>query len=129
MKILIVDDDVELAGLLTEILLAHEYEASAVFNGTEGLERITADPPDVALLDINMPGIDGISLCKEIRSNDRFRAMKIIMLTFSDVPSDIAKAVSAGADAYINKGTKAAVIVARIEDLVRLQKPPEGVNT
>jgi len=126
MKILIVDDDEELAGLLTDILENHGYEVSAVFNGTTGLERITADPPDIALLDINMPGTDGIELCKQLRANDTFRAMKIIMLTFSDLPADIAKAVSAGADAYINKGSKAAAIVARIQELANLQKPPEA---
>lgn len=114
--ILIVDDDPQFRRVLRTTLAAKGYEVSEARNGTEALERIRNARHDVALLDINMPEMTGIEICREIRKSSE---MPIIMLTVRNTENDKVVALDAGADDYITKPFGANELLARIRAALR----------
>jgi len=103
-KILLVDDEQKNIKILLEILEFEEkYITRAVLSGRECLEILPEFKPDILLLDIMMPGLDGYEVCKEIRNNPSYNSMKIIMLSGRAMQDEIKKGFEAGADQYISK--------------------------
>ncbi|MEI8243866.1 MAG: response regulator [bacterium] len=103
-RILIVDDDPHIGELLYVNLDAAGYEADRAANGREAIDRITAARPDLVILDVMMPEMDGWELCKSIRDDPDCRDIRIVMLTARDTDRDkmIGKGVF-GVDAYLTK--------------------------
>lgn len=103
-KILLVDDEQKNIKILLEILeFEEEYITKAVLSGRECLEMIPEFKPDILLLDIMMPGLDGYEVCKEIRNDPNYNSMKIMMLSGRAMQDEIKKGFEAGADQYISK--------------------------
>ncbi len=100
-KVLIVDDEVEFASALAERLLLRDYEASAVNHAEDAIAAVMKDPPAVVLLDLRMPGIDGLALLQKLKKD--FNFLKVIMLTGHGDPAYISRAMEAGASGYIMK--------------------------
>lgn len=115
-KILLVEDDIELASLISEYLTKRNFEIIHVDHGNKATEKALELTPDLVILDLMLPGKDGISICKEIRAQMQ---MPILMLTASDEPIDHVLGLEVGADDFVNKPIQPRILVARIEALLR----------
>ncbi|WOD40187.1 response regulator [Nodosilinea sp. E11] len=117
MKILLVDDDDLLIQQLTADLLAQNYVVDTTTNGLSGWEYATANPYDLIVLDINLPGLDGVSLCQRLRQVGYSGA--ILLLTGRSSSSDKVMGLNAGADDYLVKPYTLAELTARLRALLR----------
>ncbi len=118
-KILIVEDEVSLLKLESILLTTRGYKVSAVTDGLKALEEIKNDIPDLVLLDIMIPGIDGFEVCRRIKADPVTANLPVVMLTAKKSSADQARGVAAGADAYITKPFKSAKIIEVVEELLR----------
>ena len=114
-KVLIADDDETLRHLITEALPKHKYEVYQAADGHETLETVKNLRPDIVILDVMMPGMDGIEVCKAIRENSQTRNIPVIMLTARAPIEDKLKGIESGADDYITKPFDFMELQARIE--------------
>lgn len=115
-KVLIVDDEPQLRRALRTILVTQGCSVVEVRDGQEAIEEIKADPPDLVLLDINMPGIDGFETCRRIREASD---IPIIMVTVRGSEADKVKALDAGADDYLVKPFGTQELLARVRAAAR----------
>lgn len=104
MRVLIADDDPVLRHALKAQLATWQYTSVIASNGKQAWRALQqADPPPIAVVDWNMPGIDGIDLCREIRSTPSLAAMYLILLTGNQDQKDVVAGLESGADDYITK--------------------------
>lgn len=115
-KVLIVDDEPQVRRALRAILTSQGCNAVEVRDGAEALEEIKADPPDLVLLDINMPGMDGFETCRRIREASE---VPIIMITVRGSEQDKVLALDAGADDYLVKPFGTQELLARVRAAAR----------
>ncbi|MEK7214916.1 MAG: response regulator, partial [Chloroflexota bacterium] len=101
--LLIADDDELLRALLAATLADDRYRLIEASNGTDAMNLVREQRPQAAVLDLNMPGLDGIEVCKQIRGDLATRNCFIVMLTGSDEPADRERALGAGANTYLTK--------------------------
>jgi len=101
--ILVADDSLASRELLREVLEAAGYRVLEATNGREALDVIRKNKPDLAFLDIRMPGMDGIGVVRELRKDIRFEALPVIAVTAYAMPGDRERVVEAGFDSYITK--------------------------
>ena len=116
MKILVVDDDRVLADVVTFMLHKEGYQVIQAFDGLMALERWKEDQPDLVVLDVNMPKMDGFEVCKKIRAEDD---TPILMLTVKGEEEDILSGFEIGADDYIVKPFSPGQLVARVKAILR----------
>lgn len=116
MAVLLVDDDRDLVDVLTYILRREGYEVLAAFDGEQGWSRFQQDEPELVVLDANMPGLDGMEVCKRIREVAK---TPVIMLTARTEEADIVQALGLGADDYITKPFSPRQLVARVKAVLR----------
>lgn len=121
-RILVADDDSNARRLLEKFLTAKRFIVTTAENGSEACRRFFAEDPDLVLLDVNMPELDGWSVLKEIRSAN---ATPIIMLTVLDSANDKVKGLIEGADDYVTKPFDLKELDARIRAVLRRTAPPE----
>jgi two-component system response regulator MtrA len=115
-KLLVIDDDIAVTDLLTLLLRSHGYDVMAVNSGEEGVIVLREKNPDLIVLDLMMPDMDGWSVCKAVRA---FSTVPIIILSALNDPAMIASILDAGADDYLTKPTPSSVLVAHVNKLVR----------
>ncbi len=128
-KILLIDDDVTLLELLADHLRVAGYETLLAHNGRQGLQRVAVEQPDLIVLDVMMPGMDGWEVCQKLRENT---AVSIIMLTAKGQEVDKLRGFRLGVDDYVTKPFSFAELTARIGAvLARAQReaPPERLFT
>ena len=118
-RILVAEDDPDIANLLAHYLRRAGFEADLVSSGREVLPRIRRAPPDVLLLDIMLPDLDGLEVCRNVRSDPSSAAIPIIMVTAKGEESDRIVGLELGADDYITKPFSPNEVVARIRALLR----------
>ena len=123
-KVLIIEDEKDLAELLAFNLEKEGYTAACVHNGKLGLERAAADPPDLILLDLMLPGIDGLEVCRELRKTS---SVPIIMITARGEEIDRVVGLELGADDYVSKPFSLRELMARIKAVLRRVGPGEAV--
>lgn len=117
-KVLIVDDEPNIA-ISVEFLMRREgFEVLVAHDGEEGLTRIRADRPDLVVLDVMMPKLDGFEVCKAVRADPALAGVRILMLTAKGRAAEIAKGLSLGADAYIPKPFATRELVAKVKELL-----------
>jgi two-component system phosphate regulon response regulator PhoB len=114
-KILIVDDDPQIRKILERMLTDPVYDVRMVSNGDSALREIQADPPDLVILDIMMPGMSGIEVCREIRKIRPQENIQVLMLSAKDSQSDRRRALEYGADDYVTKPFHIASLARKIE--------------
>jgi two-component system OmpR family response regulator len=102
-RILVADDDPDIRDLVTFKLGQAGYTVQAVDNGTSALAAIEEDPPDLAVLDVMMPGLSGIDVLRKIRDAERTRDVRVILLTARSRDADVDAGFATGADDYIIK--------------------------
>ncbi len=114
-KILIVEDEESLLKLESILLTSKGYDVLGVPNGQAALDAIEEEHPDLVLLDIMLPEIDGFEVCRRIKSNQQTRHIPVIMLTAKKSREDMARGEKVGADWYITKPFKSAMVIETIQ--------------
>jgi len=131
-KVTIIEDDPDIAGLVEHYLAAEGFKVSHLKDGAEGLKRVKAMPPDLVILDLMLPGLDGLDVCKALRANPATSALPILMLTAKGEESDKVIGLELGADDYLTKPFSPKELVARVKSLLRRkarQEPAVPVYT
>jgi len=126
-KVLIVDDDAMTVKLCTMALKRDEYETRSAADGRQGLEAALEWKPDVVLLDVMMPKLDGYEVCQQLRADERTRSTPIIMITVKDESKDVARGLDAGADDYVKKPFSTRELVARVRAAVRRKRSQDAL--
>lgn len=120
-KVLIVDDERNIA-ISVEFLMQREgFEVTVAHDGEEGLARIQADKPDLVLLDVMMPKLNGFEVCEAVRADPSLTGVRIVMLTAKGRTAEIHKGLALGADAYIPKPFSTAELVNKVKELLDLE--------
>jgi len=119
-RILVVDDDPSIAEMIGIVLRAEEYEPQFAADGAQALELFHSIRPDLVLLDLMLPGIDGIEVCSRIRAES---GVPIIMLTAKGETTDVVRGLESGADDYVVKPFNPKELVARIRTRLRPTNP------
>ncbi len=120
--ILIVDDTPENLRVLEELLRSEGYAARSVLDGAAALEEATASPPDLILLDIMMPTMDGFEVCRRLKQDASLRNVPVIFLSALDAVSDKVKAFSLGAADYVSKPFQFPEVLVRVQNHLRLRR-------
>jgi two-component system cell cycle response regulator len=120
-RVLVVDDILSNVKLLEAKLTAEYFEVVSAYNGLEALAKIEEAIPDIVLLDVMMPGMDGFEVCRRIKSNPRTAHLPVVMVTALDQPADRVAGLEAGADDFLTKPVDDAALFARVRSLVRLK--------
>jgi len=126
--ILIVDDHEDNVELLRARLEAWGYAAETASNGTEALDKVDACPPDLILLDVMMPGVDGMEVARRIKGNDDLPFIPIIMQTALDGTEHKVEGLEAGADDYITKPIDFPELKARVKSMLRIKALQEELE-
>jgi two-component system, OmpR family, response regulator MprA len=127
MRILVVDDEPAVREALERALKLEGYEVALAADGVQALQTLAAGPPDAVVLDLLMPRVDGIELCKRMRHNgDR---TPVLMLTARDAVADRVSGLDAGADDYLVKPFALPELLARVRALLRRAKSEDGQNS
>ncbi len=120
-RVLVVDDVPANVKLLEAKLSAEYYEVLTAVNGQQALEVAEAELPDIILLDVMMPVMDGFTACRKLKENARLRHIPVIMITALDQPSDRVQGLTSGADDFISKPIKNNPLFPRVRSLIRLK--------
>ena len=118
-KILIIEDDDHIIELLKFNVENNGYEVDVAMDGREGLNKAVNDLPDLILLDLMLPSIDGIDICKKLKNKDRTKDIPIIMLTAKGHETDKILGLEIGADDYITKPFTPELLIAKIDNLLK----------
>ncbi len=126
-RILVVEDDEDILELVTYNLVREGYQVNGVTNGEDALREAFDTPPDVIILDLMLPGIDGLEVCKSLKSDARTANVPVIMLTAKGEESDVVSGLELGADDYITKPFSPKILIARTRTIIRRarQKAPD----
>lgn len=126
MRILVIEDEAQLARHISRALTRHGHIASASYDGTGGLQAALADPPDLIVLDLNLPNLDGLSVLARLR--EAGSPARILILTARGEVDDRVTGLKAGADDYLTKPFSLDELVARIEALGRRAATPTAAD-
>ncbi len=128
-RVLVVDDILANVRLLEAKLAAEYFEVVTAMNGVDALESVQRTRPDIVLLDVMMPGIDGIEVCKRIKSNPSTQHIPVVMVTALDQPEDRVRGLEAGADDFLTKPVNDVSLFCRVKSLVRLKMLTDELRT
>lgn len=117
-KILVVEDDVSLLKLESILLATRGYQVFSKDNGKDALECVEKEMPDLLLLDVMLPGIDGFEVCRQIKSNPLTSHILVVLLTAKRAREDVAMGKEVKADGYITKPFQAAMVIKTIQELL-----------
>ncbi|HEY1962476.1 MAG TPA: PleD family two-component system response regulator [Rhizomicrobium sp.] len=120
-RVLVVDDILSNVKLLEAKLTAEYFEVLTAYNGLEALAKVEEHEPDIVLLDVMMPGMDGFEVCRRIKQNPKTAHLPVVMVTALDQPADRVTGLEAGADDFLTKPVDDAALFARVRSLVRLK--------
>jgi DNA-binding response OmpR family regulator len=125
-EILIVDDEPNVVVPIQFLMEQQGYRVMIAERGEDALDLIYQYKPDLVLLDIMLPGIDGYQVCKIVRLNPNFRKVKIIFMTAKGREEEIAKGLALGADVYITKPFSNTELVAKVKELLEKTNEEAG---
>ena len=125
-SVLIVEDEADLRELLSYNLRKEGFRVSAAATGQDALLEAEARPPDLVLLDLLLPDIDGLSVCRKLKANPRTRTAAIVMLTAKGEEVDVVSGLNVGADDYVTKPFSLRVLIARLRAVLRRREETEA---
>ncbi len=120
-RILVVDDVSTNRMLMTHLLEKAFYDVETAESGKQAMEKAIADPPDLALLDVMMPGMDGYELCRRMKAHPKLADVPIVMVTTLDATTDRRAGIRAGADDFLTKPVREVALYARMRSLLRMK--------
>ena len=129
-SVLIVEDDEDIRELVSYHLLKEGYQVASVASGEEALSMVEGQPPDLIVLDVMLPGVDGMTVCQKLRSEPKTADIAVMMLTAKGEEADIIRGLNLGATDYITKPFSPKVLLARVRAALRrlvapVPPPPE----
>jgi len=122
-KILIVEDELDLVKLLRYNLEKEGFKVTQTTDGSVALAEIRRDLPDLLILDLMLPGVDGLEVCRQLRRHERYVALPILMLTARGEEADRVVGLEIGADDYVTKPFSMRELIARVRALLRRHEP------
>lgn len=117
-KVLIVDDEPGIIVALQFLMEQNGYATLVAFSGEEAMEAVVKHRPDLILLDIMLPVVDGFEVCQRIRENPDWNGIRIVLVTALGSEANVTKGLDLGADAYITKPFSNAGLVAKVKELL-----------
>lgn len=117
-QVLIVDDEQNILISLEYLMRREGYEVRVARDGEEGLRSLRDQPPDLVLLDVMMPKLNGFEVCQAIRADPALAGVRVLMLSAKGREAEIAKGLSIGADAYISKPFSTRDLVAKVKSML-----------
>ena len=120
-KILIVDDTLSAQEILKGHLMGQGYSLAFASDGLEAFKQIVENPPDVILLDVMMPGMDGFAVCQRLKSDSKWRHIPVILVTALDDTGDLVRGLDAGADDFLTKPVNSSELRARVRSMLRIK--------
>ena len=121
-SVLIVDDTIDTLRLLSDLLSEHGYDVRAVTNGRQALQAVERDPPDLILLDIGLPELDGYEVCRRLRASERSQDVPVIFITALSETADKVRAFETGGVDYVTKPFQVEEVLARVKAHVALRR-------
>lgn len=128
-KILIVEDDEDIAELIRYNLVKDGFRPFGVVSGEDAIKQMNQDVFDLVLLDIMLPGIDGLEVCRRMKADEKKSAFPIVMLTAKGEESDVVTGLELGADDYIVKPFSPKIVIARIRSVLRRKQSEKTSGT
>src|SRR5215813_3068102 len=125
-KILVVDDEADNIRILEVLLLRRGYEVIKARNGAEALQQVYSERPDLILLDVMMPIMDGFEVCKILKDNPETHLIPVVIMTALGQVEDRVKGIEAGADDFLTKPVHRDELLARIRTSLRLKQTIDG---
>lgn len=123
-RILVVDDEEDLLELIHYNLAKEGYRVTCVGTGEDALREARANPPDLIVLDLLLPNVDGLEVCKLLKNDSRTKHVPIVMLTAKGEEADMVTGLELGADDYITKPFSPRVLIARVRAVLRRKSEP-----
>jgi class 3 adenylate cyclase len=121
-RVLVVDDDQDMSAFLVRLLAQQGLKAEAVNDGYAALAAIAADPPDLVLLDVQMPGPDGFEICRRLKASEATALMPVVLVTALEDQDSRVRGIQAGADDFLSKPVHREELLARVKTLRRLHE-------
>ena len=125
-KVLVVDDEQGFLEFIRDRLEAKRFDVMIASNGIEALEMAHSVHPDLIILDIIMPGMNGFDVCRKLKIDSKFSGIPVIMLSAKFQPNDIEFGKEMGADAYLTKPLELEALSDKMNELLRIKKKPSG---
>ena len=123
-KILVVEDEENIQELIQYNLAKEGYHVSCALNGEKGLEAARTENPDLVLLDLMLPGLDGLDVCKELKRDAATQGIAVIMVTAKGDETDIVTGLELGADDYVVKPFSPKILLSRVKAVLRRKQSP-----
>lgn len=117
-RLLLVDDEPDLVQMVSVRLKAAGYEVSTAYDGQEALEKVKESHPDLMILDLMLPKLDGYKVCRLLKLDERTRGIPILIFTARAQVEDVTLATECGADAYLTKPFEAKVLLGKLQELL-----------
>jgi len=127
-RILVVDDEIGARTLIGIMLDRGGFEVLKASDATQALSILEQDTPDLIILDVMMPGMDGVALCRQLRADTRYVDLLVLFLTAKNTTDDVVAGLDAGGDDYVMKPFELAELTARVRALLRRGQRDEGRN-
>ncbi|BDG01350.1 response regulator transcription factor [Anaeromyxobacter oryzae] len=121
-RILIVDDEPNIVISLEYLMKRAGYEVAVAVDGEEALRAVAEQPPDLVILDVMLPRLNGFEVCRRLRSDPRWSGLRIVMLTAKGRDTEVAKGLEVGADAYVTKPFSTRDLVAQVGELLQSRR-------
>lgn len=126
LKVLVVEDEFPTAKVLSCLLTSDGYQCRIASDGIDALEKVAEEKPDLVVLDLDMPRMDGVELCRLIREREEYRDLYIIVVTALGQDEDLARALDAGANEYLTKPFNPPVLLERVAAVLRPSGSPSA---
>lgn len=127
-RILVIDDEKDFVDTISERLGAKGFNILRAFNGKEGLEKALSEKPDLVILDLAMPEMNGFDVCRKIKLNENSKDIPVIMLTAKFQPNDIEFGKEMGADAYMTKPLELEMLLNNVKELLKAKRKQKGAG-
>jgi DNA-binding response OmpR family regulator len=118
-KLLIVDDESDLVEMLSLRLEANDYQVISASDGQDGLDKARSELPDLIILDVMLPKIDGYKVCRMLKFDEKYKQIPVILFTARTQASDIKLGADVGADAYITKPFEPDILLDKVAQLLK----------
>ena len=128
-KILVVDDDPDIIEIISYNLKKENYKVFSCYNGTDSIKIADKEKPDLIILDVMMPGMDGIQVCEKLRSKNKFNTTIIMFLSARGEDFTHIAAYDAGADDFVNKPLKPRLLISKVRSLLRRTNKINNVSS
>ncbi len=128
-RVLVVDDDQRVTAVFERLLSREGYQVAIAHDGVEALEAVAAQTPDIVLLDVVMPGMNGFDVCRQLKQDHKTRLLPVVLVTGNQERDKRIEGATAGADDFLSKPVDAQELLARVQSLVRLKRYTDDLDS